>query len=72
MNDKKEYRDIMTLAEAAEYVRLTQRTVRGLAQRGEIPCAKLSTRWRFNKAALDSWIAGRAAAPVKKDSNDGD
>ena len=65
MTEQKEYPDVMTLEEAARYVRLAQRTVYGLAQRGEIPCAKLSTRWRFSKAALDSWLAGRAVAPAR-------
>lgn len=65
MADQKEYPDVMKISEAAAYVRLATRTMYGLAQRGEIPCAKLSTRWRFSKAALDTWLAGRAVAPAR-------
>lgn len=67
MTNQKEYPEVMTLAEAASYVRLAVRTVYGLAQRHEIPCAKLSTRWRFSKAALDAWLAGRAVAPAARE-----
>jgi PTS system nitrogen regulatory IIA component len=56
--------EIMTLKEAAEYIRLNEKTVSRLAQKGEIPALKVSRQWRFDRAAIDAWMAGRNSTPV--------
>lgn len=48
--------EIMTLTEAAAFLRLNPRTLYTLAQRGEIPAQKLGNRWRFSRSVLLSWI----------------
>ena len=48
--------ELMTLQEVAEYLKLSQRTIYGYAQRGVLPGIKIGTAWRFRKADLDAWI----------------
>jgi excisionase family DNA binding protein len=58
MND-----DILTIPEVAELLRIAEKTVYALAQRGEIPGFKVGGQWRFSRAAIDSWIEARSRAP---------
>jgi excisionase family DNA binding protein len=44
MND-----DILTIPEVAELLRIAEKTVYTLAQRGEIPAFKLGGQWRFSR-----------------------
>ncbi len=60
--------DILTLEEVAEYLRVSERTVYDWANKGEIPCGKLGTTWRFKRAEVERWVdrklgGGRAARP---------
>lgn len=54
----------MTLKEAASYSRLDEKTLARLAQTGEIPARKLLAQWRFQKPAIDHWVATHATVPV--------
>jgi len=49
----------MTLKEVAERIRLNEKTVGRMAQRGEIPALKVARQWRFDRAAVDSWVQTR-------------
>ena len=51
--------DIMTVEEVARYVRVSDRTVYDWAQRGEIPCGKLGTTWRFKRSEIERWVNDR-------------
>jgi excisionase family DNA binding protein len=48
---------LLTLREAAEILRLSTRTMRDYAQRGEIEGRIIGGRWRFRRADLDSFFA---------------
>jgi len=48
--------EIMTLQEVAEYLKLSERTIYGYAQRGILPGIKIGSAWRFRKTDLDTWI----------------
>jgi excisionase family DNA binding protein len=48
---------LLTLREAAEVLRLSTRTVREYAQRGEIEGRIIGRRWRFRRADLDAFFA---------------
>jgi len=50
--------EILTIEEAAEYLKLNKRSVYKLAKEGKIPCNKVLHRWRFKREALRKWIAG--------------
>lgn len=48
--------DVMTLDEAAEYLRVHPRTLRMKASQGKIPGAKIGRVWRFHRQQLESWL----------------
>src|SRR5690606_7045259 len=47
---------VMTTKELAEYLRLSERSVYRLLERGEIPAVKVGGQWRFRKSAVDEWL----------------
>ena len=57
MND-----DILTIPEVAELLRVAEKTVYTLAQRGEIPAFKVGGQWRFSRGAIQVWIDKRTRA----------
>jgi excisionase family DNA binding protein len=46
----------LTLAEAAEVLRLSTRTVRNYLKRGEIRGKIIGKRWKFRRADLDAFF----------------
>ncbi len=56
---------VMTVKEVADYLRVNQRTVYRLAVERKLPCFKVGATWRFQRAAIDGWIAAQSLpAPV--------
>jgi excisionase family DNA binding protein len=53
---------VMTLREAARYLRLHTAELEALAQSGVIPAFKVDNKWRFLKTALDEWMLAQRAA----------
>jgi excisionase family DNA binding protein len=51
---------LLTLQEASEVLRLNARTLRSYIKRGEIEAGIIGGRWRFRRAALDSFFAKAA------------
>lgn len=49
-------REVLTLGEAAHYLRLPARTLRKQAEQGHNPARRIGDTWRFLKAALDDWL----------------
>lgn len=49
-------REILTIQEAAEFLKLGRRSLYKLAKQGQIPCKKVLNKWRFEKEALKTWI----------------
>ncbi len=47
---------LMTVDEVAEYLRLNSQTVSRMAQKGELPAAKVGREWRFRKNYLDAML----------------
>ena len=52
--------ELMTLEEVARYLRVTEMTVYRLLARGVLPATKIGHLWRFDRAAIDEWLQGRA------------
>lgn len=48
--------EILTLPEVAQLLKVTDKTVYSLAQKGRLPGFKVGGQWRFRRADLDSWI----------------
>lgn len=49
--------DILTPSEVAEILKTSEKRVKELARRGEIPAKKLGRDWRFKASMLDDWFA---------------
>jgi excisionase family DNA binding protein len=54
-----EPREVMTLAELAQWLEVDEDTVRSLAESGELPGRRLGDEWRFARAAVLDWLAAR-------------
>ena len=48
--------EILTLPEVAQLLKVADKTVYTMAQRGEIPAFKVRGQWRFKRTDLDQWI----------------
>lgn len=48
--------EILTIKQVAEYLKVTERTIYGLAAARKIPAFKVGSTWRFSLGAIDSWI----------------
>lgn len=53
---------LITVEEAAEYLRLNPRTVSNKAKRGELPARKIGGHWRFKPEDLRVYDEARQAA----------
>lgn len=53
--------DIMTVREVAKFLKVTERTIYGLAADGQIPSFKVGGSWRFRQSDLVKWISKKAA-----------
>lgn len=59
MNRPLEPHDVLTLADAAKYLRLKRAQVLALAERGDLPGRQVGDDWRFLKSALQDWLRGK-------------
>lgn len=48
--------EILTLPEVAQLLKVAEKTVYTMAQRGEIPAFKVRGQWRFKRVDIDRWI----------------
>jgi len=55
----KDYNDIMTVHEFAKYLKISEKTVIRMAQKGEIPVIKIASQWRFMKTIIDDWLISK-------------
>ena len=50
---------LITADRAAELLKLHPKTVKRLAQAGNVPGMKIGRVWRFRESALDAWMSAR-------------
>jgi excisionase family DNA binding protein len=62
---------IMTIAEVAAYLRISQATVYRLAKEGQIPASRVGRLWRFRRDAIDEWFEQQASASDGSKGNEG-
>lgn len=53
---------VLTLREAASYLRVSPSTLEKLVDDGELPAVEIDGRYRFPKSNLDDWLAFQSAA----------
>jgi len=51
----------------AEYLKVTERTIYGLAGAKQIPAFKVVGSWRFSKADIDELIKRQSVTPTPRD-----
>jgi PTS system nitrogen regulatory IIA component len=51
--------EVMTSSQVADYLQLAEKTVVRMAQRGELPAAKVASQWRFLRPVIRDWLAGQ-------------
>ena len=49
-------RELMTIEEIADYLRVKKRTVYEWLKKGKIPAIKAVGQWRFKKTQIDNWL----------------
>src|SRR5215831_18027130 len=54
---------LLTTAEAAEYLRIKERKLYELVAEQAIPCTKVTGKWLFPRADLDRWLLAGMARP---------
>lgn len=58
--------EILTIRELAALLKVGEKTAYTMAQRGELPGFKVRDQWRFRRADIDAWVAGK----VQRKDND--
>lgn len=54
--------EILTLPEVAQLLKVAQKTVYTMAQKGELPAFKVRGQWRFKRIDMETWIEQQKAA----------
>jgi excisionase family DNA binding protein len=62
--------EILTLPDVAQLLKVAEKTVYTMAQRGELPAFKVRGQWRFKRADLDQWIEHQKVSSRNGDRND--
>jgi excisionase family DNA binding protein len=61
--------EILTLPEVAQLLKVAEKTVYTMAQKGELPAFKVGGQWRFRRTDLDAWIDAKTRrAPGEEES----
>jgi len=50
-------RNILTIAELSDYLKIPKSTLYKLVREGKIPSQKIGRHWRFRKEAIDQWLS---------------
>ena len=59
---------ILTLREAAAYLRVSPSTLQKLVEQDEIPGVEIDGKWRFPKLNLDDWLLARTHRTKDQDN----
>ena len=51
-------KEIMTIEEAADYLKKGKRSVYKLVKDGKFPAKKVLNKWRFERESLKIWVRG--------------
>jgi excisionase family DNA binding protein len=65
LSDDHDLRPFYTTQSLARRLSLSERTVRDLIRRGEIPSYKVAGARRFDPADIDAWLAQRRSGRVR-------
>jgi len=60
------HHSMMTLREAAAYLRVHTATLETMAQEGKIPALLVDGKWRFLKSSIDEWVSLQRYRPEER------
>ena len=69
MNEFRGLSEILTLAEAATYIRISEKTLGEMARARRIPSQKVGREWRFLRSALKDWLVGGSGRDYNTKTN---
>ena len=55
--------EILTIKEVADYLKVNERTIYRLANKGGIPAFKVGNNWRFERTKIAEWMNNQANKP---------
>jgi excisionase family DNA binding protein len=67
-NGSQNLAEVLTLAEAAGYFRLSDADVLQLVQEQGLPARQVGAEWRFLKAAIDDWLRAGPGPRANKEA----
>lgn len=50
---------LLGIPEAAELLRVHDKTLQAMARAGTVPCVRMGKYWRFRASSLDAWVRNR-------------
>jgi len=56
---------VLNLNEAAQFIRISEKTLGEIARQNRIPCQKVGREWRFLRPALENWLTGNEEEGVR-------
>lgn len=60
-------KEVMTMEEASEFLRISRETLRKMIREGKIPARKAGREWRFSRQAILKWLeSGQAQDEEQK------
>ena len=57
------FEPLLTASEAAELLRIHEKTALSFARQGKIPAIRVGAGWRFRASALDKWVREKLESP---------
>lgn len=58
--------EVWTIKDLAHLLKVGEKTVYTMAQKGELPAFKVRGQWRFSKKDIDQWIETQKSSPKKQ------
>ena len=62
--------DILTISDVSHLLKVLEKTLYGLAQKGDLPGFKVGGLWRFQRAAINPWIQVKTQAASAQPTSD--
>ena len=59
---------LLTLAEVASFLKIAEKTVLRMIHKGQIPCVKIATQWRFVPSQIQQWLSSGGSLVDRADA----
>ena len=59
-------RSLLTLAQACDYLQLSDKTLRGIIAEGKLAASKVGTTWRIRSDSIDAYLEANRFIPTSR------